>query len=1044
MADEEEVRDNILNTLRRHERHVERQAKKLQDARKAHAAREVAQRDLELRRCVEMDEEEKWSRKAALRAQLDEKRELEIRRKAEEEKLLVLLTAARKGAKSAGAVLSTPGMRGQKRLVELTDRRVDAIETAEQVRVEIAAKLRLRYDTKRAQTAIGARVDTHCTALMEAAILHQKWEDMLHLIHVSHQSPDFETPQGFTPLVMALSHKKPSVARRLLDAGASVDLETKWGKTALLAAIVADDIDGVRLCLTRGANPRAESSAKVTPLLLAVDKGRAAIVRALLLADDELLNAANSDGAALSQQAAAARVLFENGAALAVRGKDGRTCLEWAKRCMFHMFADLLETLSFEAGFAGHADEDARHERGNADVLARADLPRLLSLVESGRLPPNFESATGLTPLVVVCTKGTLAQVQTLLALGAIAWHETRTGQSPLLVACDRGAADIITCLVNAGASFAAVDTSGANGFLHLREFPDLVAIWTRFRGQFQPAVPLGVPTRVAVVTTRHSVPLQQGGIQVRGTEIRVSPPSTPAHHPPSPDDNRANNNDNDGDEDEGPSTDESRGRRWHAQRTGLRQNRKKLVPFYEEREKILQAQARGRRNAVCVPKRDANQPSPTKGRLCENCLRVRATVTCNECRMVFCDRCVMERHYGPGHHHHTTEPLVAPVVVEVIAPEEERLSVQKCRDVVGTIRGALKLASNQTMDVDIDIRLRLLREKRDEDAKHRAAIMDFNVPKLAARLAQAKGEGNLFAKPSEIFLARNCVKRGLFDKAIKLLEAALAIQVESFGSLHPLVGHTFHELAAVRKAQGNGDEWTDRLLDALECFDDNFDCDHVDVVTTVRELLESWESRKKFKDAWAFARVVELKRRKVLGDAHELTVEMHDRGAALLAKWEMLQMFLQDSVGQRLLDRATNAEYYAETALGRLPEQLTHLLTQDTAGLECFAPFCKARMHDVNLQFWLAVETFKEKCRTSSDVGFSPHAAARDIFNEFIKSMKIKCTTVATRNHIRAFLRSEKRGAEAEVFDGAQTLVFHALYTSVYLPFLDTPEGET
>ncbi|ETV96759.1 hypothetical protein H310_10067 [Aphanomyces invadans] len=84
------------------------------------------------------------------------------------------------------------------------------------------------------------------------------------------------------------------------------------------------------------------------------------------------------------------------------------------------------------------------------------------------------------------------------------------------------------------------------------------------------------------------------------------------------------------------------------------------------------------------------------------------------------------------------------------------------------------------------------------------------------------------------------------------------------------------------------------------------------------------------YKEAMAFCRVTEVARRKQLGAEHTLTKDAHDDAVRFACKWESLQMFLEDSVGQQLEDRRTNAAYYADAALGRLPAQLTALLVNE------------------------------------------------------------------------------------------------------------------
>ncbi|CAK4437066.1 unnamed protein product [Aphanomyces euteiches] len=975
MLDDVGAQDQVERALRRQERRLARLEKRKQNARRLQLMQEAALRDLEARRCVEMKNEDELSRLAQLCYEMEEKAEMELRRKVEEEKLLTLLTTARKTAKSAGvASLSTQGLRGIERLTELKERTSLIEQEKEARKIDSLSKLRLRYDKMRARTTIGVHTEKHSRHLMSSAIMECKWEAMFHLITTSGITPDFETLQGFTPLVMALSHTRPSIARRLLDAGASINYETISGKTPLLAAILADDLDSVHLLISRGVDIRAESKDGVTPLLLAIDKGRSEITKVLLEALGDKIPP-NSMGitpllqATYSQQAAIAKILFAHGGVIS----DRNVCVQLAKRCLFNAFADLLEALHFQI----HSLEPQEISHDNDEnTLASSDIKRIIKLVSTGGIGPNYEDRAGRTPLIVAASIGTLSDVEVLLALGSIASHQTRRGSATIQVACSRGASDIITCLVNAGASLTVVDLKGNDSFHYLREYPEQVERWTKVRPSFSKMTPLGIPIRAGAIA-RHGVPTYQTKSHV--DDIRISLPHE--------------------------------GNQYQS----LAKSNFKVPPSVINR---------GRRNAVSVTKRDGAY------KLCDNCLHVRATTTCVECIMAFCDRCVMERHYGRAYHHHNTAPLVEPQQIPVKSDDGFR-GIEGIKDVLGAIRETLKLPNNQTSggdeEIDEDIRKRIARKKAAEEIRLCDETLTINIPKLAARQCQEKGE-HLFDTPSELFLARNYVNRGLWDKAYVLFETVRQIQSNSLGSKHP-------------QSRGELGDADGLLLEALNCFAAAFPCNNAEVLTTIADMLACWstqEAQKKYADAAAFCHVTEATRRSALGDDHDLTIQARTDASIYLSKWEMLQMFLQDSVGQRLADEIANATYYSEAKLGRLPELFLALLASDA--LPIFTSYCSKVMHGDNLAFWLAVEHLKATSASKSidDV----RTSAKHIFDKFIKKNKIQCTTVAVRNRVRAFLRNEPRSS-FDAFESAQILVFNTLYSSVYLAFLDTSEGK-
>jgi ankyrin repeat protein len=353
--------------------------------------------------------------------------------------------------------------------------------------------------------------------LLDTAIHNCKWNEMLHLLetnnHTGVLSSDYETSLGFTPLIMALGHKRPSIARKLLaDMHASVDYETKDGKTAVCVAIVSHDIDGLRLCLEYGANAQLETKeGQILPLLLAVDKGRLDCIQVLLDAGADP-NSANSDSitpliqAALSHQYEAAQCLLERGAIFEQRGKDERTAVEWAKRCMFSHFASCLEAWHFQLQLKQHLFEPPRrvNHRMADEALCQGRLDTILSLIRDHRMSPNYESPRGITPLLAACTHGTFDHVQTLLAMGCIPTHANVHGETSIMRACQRGSKDMLLCLVNVGGSLTHRDLKGRDGFVHLTPFPALVQMWTSYRLAFRMAWRLGVPSRVAIVPIFH------------------------------------------------------------------------------------------------------------------------------------------------------------------------------------------------------------------------------------------------------------------------------------------------------------------------------------------------------------------------------------------------------------------------------------------------------------------------------------------------------------------------------------------------------------
>lgn len=87
--------------------------------------------------------------------------------------------------------------------------------------------------------------------------------------------------------------------RRLLDAGTPVDARDERGRTALLVATHADQIDAARLLIERGADVNAKDDIQDSPFLYAGAQGRLQILRLTLAAGADLKSTNRYGGTAL-------------------------------------------------------------------------------------------------------------------------------------------------------------------------------------------------------------------------------------------------------------------------------------------------------------------------------------------------------------------------------------------------------------------------------------------------------------------------------------------------------------------------------------------------------------------------------------------------------------------------------------------------------------------------------------------------------------------------------------------------------------------------
>ena len=135
-------------------------------------------------------------------------------------------------------------------------------------------------------TAIGpdrsARISISPSELVRAVTLHR--DALINLYLMDRVDPNGRDTGGRTPLLIATSQQDWKTARRLVDAGALVDLADTSGFTPLMAAAAHGNIDMFRLLLVRTANLHAEAQTNDGHDLLgmALDGGDPQIVDTVL------------------------------------------------------------------------------------------------------------------------------------------------------------------------------------------------------------------------------------------------------------------------------------------------------------------------------------------------------------------------------------------------------------------------------------------------------------------------------------------------------------------------------------------------------------------------------------------------------------------------------------------------------------------------------------------------------------------------------------------------------------------------------------------
>jgi len=123
-----------------------------------------------------------------------------------------------------------------------------------------------------------ARISISPAELVRAVTIQR--DSLIDLCLIEHVDPNGRDAQGRTPLLIAMSQQDWKTARRLLDAGALVDVADKNGFTPLMAAAMRGNSEMFQLLLARSTNlhPEAKCADGRDLLGFALDGGNPQII----------------------------------------------------------------------------------------------------------------------------------------------------------------------------------------------------------------------------------------------------------------------------------------------------------------------------------------------------------------------------------------------------------------------------------------------------------------------------------------------------------------------------------------------------------------------------------------------------------------------------------------------------------------------------------------------------------------------------------------------------------------------------------------------
>jgi ankyrin repeat protein len=267
-------------------------------------------------------------------------------------------------------------------------------------------------------------------------------------------------------LIQAAAAGDTAAVEQLLQQGADINAQDRFGNTALIMAVQFDKVEMVKLLLRKGADPNGAGGGA---LLTAIDGDKLEIVK-LLLEGGANVDVVENTGttplieAVQRNNSAMVKLLLNKGANPNVRNKNGCSALYMAAGQDDAEFVRLLLDHGADINEANVAQETALHQ---ASLNGRAAVVKLL--IERGaKTEAKAEFAS--TPLHEAAHWCQPEAARALIEGGANVEARNDRAETPLHFAAHRGCTPVVKLLLDRGARIEARSDDGMTPLMYAAE----------------------------------------------------------------------------------------------------------------------------------------------------------------------------------------------------------------------------------------------------------------------------------------------------------------------------------------------------------------------------------------------------------------------------------------------------------------------------------------------------------------------------------------------------------------------------------------------